>query len=377
MHSVPVSSRSFDTIVVGGGVVGLSLAYGLQRCGERVLVLDEGDQAIRAARGNFGLVWVQGKGLDNPAYARWTMDAAARWPAFDDGLRELTGAGADLSQVGGLGFFFSEDEAQQRLSALKGLGDKLGIPYPAVVLDRQQIKALIPLIGPDVAAAVFCHSDGHVSPLKLLRALFQGYAALGGAISSGVTVSSIKALSAGGFAIDGLGQHWRAGKVVLAAGLGNKRLAPYVGLHAPVEPNRGQILVTERTVPFLRYPTIHVRQTTEGVVQIGDSKENVGFDRGTTAAELARISSRAIRYFPHLKDANVMRTWGALRVMSADGLPIYDASRDCPGAFVVSCHSGITLAPQHAGPVAAWIHGGGIAPADQAFSAERFDVQVH
>ena len=59
------------------GVVGMSLAYGLARAGETVRLLDEGDDAFRAARGNFGLVWVQGKGLGNPPYARWTMTAAA------------------------------------------------------------------------------------------------------------------------------------------------------------------------------------------------------------------------------------------------------------------------------------------------------------
>ena len=64
------ANREIDTLVIGGGVVGMSVAYGLARAGERVRVLDEGDDAFRAARGNFGLVWVHGKGVDNPAYAR-------------------------------------------------------------------------------------------------------------------------------------------------------------------------------------------------------------------------------------------------------------------------------------------------------------------
>ena len=75
------ASSEIDTLVIGGGVVGLSLAYGLARAGDRVRLLDEGDDAYRAARGNFGLVWVQGKGLGRPAYARWSMGSAAGWPA--------------------------------------------------------------------------------------------------------------------------------------------------------------------------------------------------------------------------------------------------------------------------------------------------------
>jgi glycine/D-amino acid oxidase-like deaminating enzyme len=117
-----------------------------------------------------------------------------------------------------------------------------------------------------------------------------------------------------------------------------------------------------------------VRQTGEGVVQIGDSKEDVGLDDGTTLAQLSRIAARAVRCFPLLAQVNVVRTWGALRVMSPDGLPIYQASVQCPGAFVVSCHSGITLAAQHAGRLVDWIRGA-TAPAEIAgFNAERFDV---
>jgi glycine/D-amino acid oxidase-like deaminating enzyme len=67
-----------DVLVVGGGVVGTAIAYGLARAGERVALLDEGDDAFRAARGNFGLVWVQGKGAGTPPYARWTMPPRRR-----------------------------------------------------------------------------------------------------------------------------------------------------------------------------------------------------------------------------------------------------------------------------------------------------------
>ena len=65
-----------DYAIIGGGVVGLSVAHGLLGLGRRVAVLDEGDSAFRASRGNFGLVWVQSKGLNAPAYARWTRRSA-------------------------------------------------------------------------------------------------------------------------------------------------------------------------------------------------------------------------------------------------------------------------------------------------------------
>ena len=88
------------------------------------------------------------------------------------------------------------------------------------------------------------------------------------------------------------------------------------------------------------------------------------------------MARRATRCFPMLANVNAVRTWGALRVMTPDGFPIYQASTDCPGAFVVTCHSGITLAAMHAGPLVDWMRGGA-EPADiHGFKAERFHVQA-
>ena len=61
-----------DAIIIGGGLVGTAVAYGLARRGKKPVVLDEGDIAYRASRGNFGLVWVQSKGFGVPEYQRWT-----------------------------------------------------------------------------------------------------------------------------------------------------------------------------------------------------------------------------------------------------------------------------------------------------------------
>jgi glycine/D-amino acid oxidase-like deaminating enzyme len=117
-----------------------------------------------------------------------------------------------------------------------------------------------------------------------------------------------------------------------------------------------------------------VRQTDEGVVQIGDSHEDVGLDDGTSLATLSGLARRAVRCFPVLAQVNVVRTWGALRVLTPDGFPIYQASSDCPGAFVVTCHSGVTLASMHAGPLVTWIRGGAEPTHIRTFKSERFDV---
>ena len=369
------SARTVDTLVLGGGVVGMSVAYGLARAGESVRVLDGADDAFRASRGNFGLVWVQGKGHGRPEYARWSMESARRWPVLAEELGRLTGIDVELSQIGGLWMCLDDDELAERAALLAAVQRELDAPYPYEVLDARALRELSPFTGPEVVGAVYCPLDGHVSPLRLLRALVQGFAMRGGELVTGMQVDAIEHL-ASEFRVRAGGVTHVAGRLVLTAGLGNRALASQVGLQAPIEPVRGQVLVSERVQPFLRHPTAHVRQTGEGVVQIGDSNEEVGLNDGTTLEELARMVRRATRFFPMLANVNAVRTWGALRVMTPDGYPIYQASTDCPGAFVITCHSGITLAATHAGPLVDWIRGGA-EPADiHGFKAERFHVQA-
>jgi len=367
---------SIDTLVIGGGIVGASIAYGLARAGGSVCVLDGADDALRASRGNFGLVWVQNKGLGRSGYARWTMHAAREWHTLATELEQLTGVDVELQQPGGLTMSFDEKTLQASSDKLTALGRELGINYPYEVLDADRLRLLTPEIGPDVVGAIYCPLDGHVSPLRTLRALVDGFQQLGGRRVGGVHVERIE-YRGGEFIVHTATQAFRAGRVVLAAGLANRELAPQVGLSAEVRPVRGQILVTERMESFLKYPCHYVRQTGEGVVQIGDSKEDVGLDDGTTIEQLSRIAARAVRCFPMLAHAKVVRSWGALRVMTPDGYPIYEASAECPGAFVVTCHSGITLAPAHAGALVEWMRTGTTPTDIQGFKAERFDVQDH
>ena len=75
-----MAGNDYDVAVVGGGLVGAATSWGLAREGLRVALLDEGDRAVRASRGNFALVWVQNKGIGMPQYAAWTLRSASRLP---------------------------------------------------------------------------------------------------------------------------------------------------------------------------------------------------------------------------------------------------------------------------------------------------------
>ena len=366
--------EDYDAIVVGGGLVGAAIAYGLTRSLTRVLLLDEGDIAFRASRGNFALVWVQSKGLGAPAYADWTRDSAANWATLAKDLKSRTGVDVYHDQAGGVHICLSEEEFQTRAEQVERFRNQPGANRSSIeMVDRDALAKLLPGIGPDVAGGSYCPDDGHCSSLYLFRALHEAFTARGGRYVSNAPVQQIVP-SSGGFQVSTGGRIFGAPKLVLAAGLGNAALAEQVGLQAPLEPMRGQVLVTERVDPFMAMPTTFVRQTAEGSVLFGDSHEHVGFDTGTTAPVLGDIAARAIRTFPFLGSTRIVRTWGALRVMTPDGLPLYEQSREYPGAFVANCHSGVTLAASHAGPLADAIVAGELPERLTAFSSARFDV---
>lgn len=367
----------YDVAVVGGGLVGAATAWGLAREGCRVALLDEGDRAVRASRGNFALVWVQSKGLGLAAYAGWTVRSSEAWAGFAAALKDETGLDVCFQRPGGFHLALSERELEARANTLKRLHNQPGIvDYRTEILGHGQVAKMLPDIGREVVGASYCPLDGHVNSLRLFRALHTAIHARGVRYLPSHRVESI-AREGGAFRVATTQGDVRAGRVALAAGNANMRLAPMVGLAAPMKPERGQIVVTERLRPFLHYPVVTLRQTDEGTVMIGDSKEESVDPSGLTLGVSATEAERAVRQFPLLANVNVVRTWSAIRVMTQDGFPIYDESETHPGAFVLCCHSGVTLAANHALTVAPMIARGALDRTVLApFSARRFDVQA-
>lgn len=363
----------FDFAVIGGGVVGMSIAFGLLRQGRKVVIFDEGDTAFRASRGNFALVWLHGKGLGKPFYSRWSRRSVSLWQGFAHDLEQMTGIDVGLEQRGGFLLCLSEKELNARSEACRRLALELGSDaHPLEIMDPPALRAMLPGLGADVVGGSFCPLDGHVNALRLFAALHRACMLLGAVYRPGHGVGALVPTN-DGFDIRLADEAVSVPRLVLAAGLGNARLAPMVGLSAPVRAERGQIIVTEKVARFLDYPVGNIRQTDEGGVMIGASKEDAGFDTGTTTGVLADLASDAIRMFPALAPAKIVRTWSALRVLSPDECPIYDQSRMHPGAFLVTCHSGITLAAAHAMDLAAEISAGGLPTRFENFSARRFE----
>ena len=152
---------SYDFAIVGGGLAGAAIAWGLRALGSRLAVFDEGDVALRASRGNFGLIWVQGKGAGLPAYGALTQASARLWPRLAAALAEDTGIDVALAQPGGLSVCLSADELARRVARLEAVVAQPGFERYAVdVLDRTALARRLPAatLGPDVVGGTWTRS---------------------------------------------------------------------------------------------------------------------------------------------------------------------------------------------------------------------------
>ena len=366
----------YDIAVLGGGMLGSAIGWGCAVRGARVAVLDGGDVALRAARGNFGLVWSQGKGDGMPAYAAWTRASLAAWPALAERISGLAGRDVGYRAEGGLHFCLGERELEARRLVVNRLHNQGAEGLR--ILSRAQLLELMPgcELGPDVAGASFQPQDGHADPLTLLRGFHAGLREAGAVHLPGAEVVAIH--QGTHFVVHRAdGATVRAHKVVVAAGLGSTKLAAMIGLDVPVRPVRGQNIVTERMGPMLPLPASAIRQTVDGTIQIGVTEEDDGDPEPRTRVDnLAAMAARAVRVLPALARARTIRTWGALRPMTPDKFPAYAQSERHPGAFVAVCHSAVTLAAMHAGPLAEGILAGRLPEAVAELHPSRFHVQA-
>ena len=359
-------------LVIGGGIVGSAIAYGIADLGEQVIMLDGGDRDFKASRGNFGLVWIEGKGWNNSAYARITQQSAHLWDTLTPQLETCTGVDIGHIHTGGLNFFLNEDacgEHEKKLQKLQQHTPNFDYQF----WGQDTLKKQYPHIGKEVIGAYYCTQNGIVNPLQTLYALWQGITAQGGQIKSHIYVQNIIRPST----YDGMYTvHTNQGriythKVILAMGLANTDLGEKIGLDLPVRSQRGQIVVTEKVAPLLDIPSLQIRQTVEGGIMMGETHEDNVIGTDTTATGMQFITRRALRIFPILAQVNVVRCWGAMRVLTPDGLPVY---AHCQNAYGVSLHSGVTMCAYHVYEYAKYIVSGQCPPDIRALSAERLYV---
>lgn len=371
-----VAGNRTDIIVIGGGAIGAAIGYGLVKLGRSVTILDEGDNGFRAARGNAGLIWYQLKGLGFPAYSELCLEATEQWSPFAEELQANTGINLHYSQTGGIEICRSDAEFRELEADLKKFRDQSpNGRYDSELIDRQNLQKMMPQLklGQHVVGGAFSPHDGQVYTPALLQALHEGFQSLGGEYLPGQKVTDVRR-SGLSYTVTAGANDYSSEKVVLAAGLGLAKLSEYFGLSIPIKPQRGHIIVTEQLKPMLAHPAAGIRQTPAGNFLLGASKEWAGHDETVIPQMLKKISQKWVETIPLFKNVNMIRSWAALRPMMPDGGPVYQEIEESPGAYIMTSHSGISLASLNAGRIARWVAEGDKPIGLGAFSLDRFET---
>lgn len=362
-----------DIIVAGGGICGVGLAYGLANKGYKVTVIDAPTETNKASRTNVGLIWGQSKFLHVPDYAKWGFMSCRLFPELTNELEQVSGIPIQTNYSGGLIPCLGEKEYSQRGEYIDKLRNALG-EYKGGMIDRTELERKLPRIqlGPDVVGAAWCEEDGFVDTLALLRAFRVALPKVGVNIKH-AWMHDVKPVD-GGYRVFTSSGIMDCERLVLAAGLANRRLARFAIPDLPINADKGQVLLVERMPQVMPVPMLGVTQTFGGTVIIGFRHEFVGHDTRLNPPALSAEGQWAIRVWPELGKRRLIRAWSGLRIMPKDQIAIYSRLPDHPKVSLINTNSGVTLTAAHTRLLPDYILGGRLPDVAQGLTLKRFGL---
>jgi len=356
---VSTSEITHDVLIIGGGIIGGSIAWELARRGLHPLVLDRQEAGREASWAAAGMLQASPENDDGLPLVPLARASLALYPEFAAAIEADSGRTVGLRRNGAMEILFSSD-AVRELSALVALHRSLGLPTEALPLD--EAFKMEPALSPHAQAAALLPNECAIDNRALTDAVLAAAVARGAEVRAGVEVES---LLVRGARVEGAitgGQRFTAAHVVLAAGAFSSRL-DVARRYAPTLPVRGQMIALLSSAP----PIERVLRSTRGYIVprddarpqrlvAGSTLENVGYEKRLTPEGVARILEAAKEIVPGLAAADVVETWCGLRPDTPDHLPILGPT-DLDGLTIATGHfrNGILLAPVTAKLIAEWI----------------------
>lgn len=336
-------ARRAQIVIIGGGIVGLSIAYHLATRGCRdVCVLERGEIGQGATAKATGGVRQQ---FSSEINVRLSQESVMRFERFEEEM----GSSADFRQVGYL-FLASSERDWAWLQESASLQQRLGVPVE-LLTPEEALRLVGGLRIDDLLGGSFCGADGIADPHAVLHAFARQARRLGVQIIEGHEVTGIHlqgGRTRGVLVKDG--ETFAADVVVNAAGVHAREVALMAGIDIPVEPNHRQVFVAEPleelpgpiplTVDLRSGTYVHVERRGSIMLGGGDRGDRRGFDESLDWSLLPRLIEAVTHRLPALEAARIRRGWAGLREMTPDELAIVGPVTDIEGYFVAAGFSG-------------------------------------
>jgi glycine oxidase len=356
--------KTWDVIVVGGGIIGLSLSLALKKRGARVLIIERGEPGREASHAAGGML--VDCPLETPPLLQPLATASARmYPEFAHELEVESGRKVDLRDYGTILFPSKELGAHPKLRELD---------LDAVDLEEQE-PALGRLPFDEKLGAGWFIEERSVDPRALTAAALKTAKTRGVDFSSGDPVTAVNFADTQVTGVTTTKTSFLAPKVINCAGAWSGQIKPY---EFPTRPVKGQMLclvMPSRALieHVIRSPEAYLIPRSDGRLLIGATVEEAGFDKRTDLATIQRLHHAALKLVPQLRDARILEDWAGLRPGTPDALPILGATAT-RGYYVATGHfrDGILLAPITAEVMSAVIEGREPGYDLEPFSPARF-----
>jgi len=327
-------------VIVGGGVTGLSAGWWLARSGVDVLVLDKGIVGWEASGRNGG-------GATH-VYSPFGLEEQRLWPQMDDLLGYPT-----EHQPYRIGIALSENQlALARRSA--EIAETRGFRWE--LLDRQQVKELVPIAGDNAIGGTFLHFGGHANPQRTVQAYAWALQDHGGRILQHTTATGLTIRSGRVTAVETSRGSFDAETLIVAAGPQTGLFADMLGVSLPLAPARVEMIATE-PLPLMRHGGVagnglYGRQTLRGnLVYGGGPHEWINVPDMATPEHpntplVRNLARRLAELLPGAAHMRVIRSWGGVAENTPDGLPVVDRLASPDNVIIATMSSvGFGLSP--------------------------------
>ncbi len=342
-----------DVLVVGGGVVGLSLAYELAGQGAQVCLLERGPLGREASWAGAGILFPAGSRPTRDPYTELFRLSGELYPAWSAQLREETGVDNGFRQCGAI-YLATNDEDLQDLEDAETEWRLRGVRCepldPAALAEREPAMATAKARD-ELRAAWWLPEESQVRNPRHLKALALACARRGVELRSGVAVEGFEL--AGGRVTYTLTSEGpvSARQVCITSGPWSRGLAARLGCELPLRPVRGQmvLLVSPRPVlhSIVNSGKEYLVPRADGRILVGSTEEDAGFDKRTTARAIGTLLDLATWLAPPLGELSIEQCWAGLRPASHDHLPYLGQIPGCENAYVATGHfrNGLQLSP--------------------------------